>query len=77
MVTLDTISLIKRTLDERFCCGGRALELRHAETQNTYLQFRHGGEECCSQWDRYILLLAPYFAFGMDEIDPTLAKLRQ
>ncbi len=29
-----------------------------------------------SQWDRYIISLAPHFAFDMDEIDPILAKLR-
>jgi hypothetical protein len=30
-----------------------------------------------SEWDRYIIALVPHFTFGMDEIDPALAKLRQ
>jgi hypothetical protein len=41
---------------------------------------KDGAEECIalrSQWDRYITSLAPHFALKMDEIDPTLAKLRQ
>ncbi len=29
-----------------------------------------------TQWDRYITLLAPAFAFDMDEIDTVLAKLK-
>ncbi len=28
------------------------------------------------QWDRYITLLAPQFAYDMDEIDPALAKVK-
>jgi hypothetical protein len=29
-----------------------------------------------AQWDRYITVLAPKFAYDMDEIDPALAKLK-
>lgn len=30
-----------------------------------------------SRWNGYIAALAPHFAFDMDEIDPTMAKLKQ
>jgi hypothetical protein len=30
-----------------------------------------------TEWDRYILSLAPHFAFDIDEIDPALAKVKK
>ncbi len=29
-----------------------------------------------TQWDRYITLLAPQFAYDMDKVDPALAKVK-
>src|SRR5215208_6524268 len=88
LTSLDTVSLIKSALDnEEYgwlkesaavddLWRGTMLELRTLakdflpnEDLEDYISLR-------KQWDRHITLLAPKFAYDMDEIDTALAKVK-